>query len=76
MTMRKSSQMLQDNGRDFVLDTLIETAIEMNVDLSEDFIRSSYELFAGYQFSESELKNVTDKLRDLLQKEISDEIEQ
>ena len=74
--MRKSSEMLQDNGRDFVLDTLIETAKEMNVDLSEDFIRSSYELFAGYQFSESELKNVTDKLRDLLQKEIADEIEQ
>jgi propanediol dehydratase small subunit len=74
--MRKSSEMLQDNGRDFVLETLIETAKEMNVDLSEDFIRSSYELFAGYQFSESELKNVTDKLRDLLQKEITDEIEQ
>jgi propanediol dehydratase small subunit len=68
--------MLQDNGRDYVLETLIETAKEMNVDLSEDFIRSSYELFAGYQFSESELKNVTDKLRDLLQKEITDEIEQ
>jgi len=59
---------------DLVLDTLLETAKEMNVEISDQFITATYTLFAGYQFSENELDTVTDHLRDLLQNEIASEI--
>ena len=59
---------------DLVLETLIETAKEMNAEISDQFIKATYTLFAGYQFSENELEKVTDHLRDLLQKEIATEI--
>ena len=65
--------MNQANNPDLVLDTLLETAAELKVDLSESFIRDTYALFADYQFLESESRVVLDKLRDLTETEISEE---
>lgn len=61
------------NDPDLVLDTLLETADELKVDLSESFIRDTYALFADYQFLESESRVVLERLRDLIQTEISEE---
>jgi hypothetical protein len=68
---------MNDNGKDdLVLETLLETAAELNVDLSETFVRETYALFADYQFSESERNKAVDKLRELLEIEMRLEINQ
>lgn len=68
---------MNDNGNDdLVLETLLETAAELNVDLSETFVRETYALFADYQFSEFERNKAVDKLRELLEIEIRTDINQ